>query len=374
VKAFASRIALIVVSIALVGCGSRDDSPGARESDAGSYDVETVVTGLEIPWELAFLPDGRALVTERPGRVRLLDADMRLQPEPVANLDVRLQIGEVSKAGEGGLLGLALDPDFEENRLVYLYYTTADSMKLERWRFTEDDTLTREAELLPGVKAGIRHDSGRIRFGPDKQLYISTGDAGEGELAQDPDSLNGKFLRLTPEQYRGDGPVDPEILSTGHRNPQGFDWEPGTERLISTEHGPSGNDGPQGWDEINEVVGGRNYGWPEVFGDDQEGFAEPLKVYEDALAPSGATFLRQPGSRWTGDYLFANLRGEELRRLRFEGDRIVEDEVLLDGNFGRLRTVVEGPDGRIYVLTSNRDGRGDASEDDDQIVRITPPR
>jgi glucose/arabinose dehydrogenase len=373
VKAFASRIALIVVSVALVGCG-RDDSSGARESDAGSYNVETVVTGLEIPWELVFLPDGRALVTERPGRVRLLDTDMRLRPEPVATLDVRLQIGEVSKAGEGGLLGMALDPDFDENRLLYLYYTTAESMKLERWRFNDDDTLTREAELLPSVKAGIRHDSGRIRFGPDKRLYISTGDAGEGEIAQDPESYNGKFLRLTPEQYRGDGPVEPEILSTGHRNPQGFDWEPGTERLISTEHGPSGNDGPQGWDEINEIVAGENYGWPEVFGEDHEDFAAPLKVYEDALAPSGATFLRQPGSRWTGDYLFANLRGEELRRLRLEGDKIVEDEVLLDGNFGRLRTVVEGPDGRIYVLTSNRDGRGDASEDDDRIVRITPPR
>ena len=165
------------------------------------------------------------------------------------------------------------------------------------------------------------HDSGRIAFGPDGRLYVSTGDAGEPQLAQDPSSLNGKFLALAPAQYRGDAPVRPAIVSSGHRNAQGFDWEPGTGRLISTEHGPSGFDGPEGWDEVNVVVAGANYGWPAAFGPDQRPFAQPLLTYREPLAPSGATFVTSRGSSWTGDYLFACLRGEQLRRVAFGGER-----------------------------------------------------
>jgi len=320
--------------------------------------VETVATGLEVPWEIAFMPDGRALVTERPGRIRLLDAHRRLRDEPVARIDV-------SEQGEGGLLGLALDPQFARNGFVYLYFTTPSAMKLERWRFA-DDRLTREADLIDGtIQAGLIHDSGRIAFGPDRDLYVATGEAGQGDLAQDPQSLNGKFLRLTPDQYRG-GSSRPEIVSLGHRNPQGFDWQPGSNRLISTEHGPSGGDGPQGFDEINLIEKGRNYGWPEVYGEDHRGFTAPLKVYDDAVAPSGATF-------WHGDYFFATLRGEALHRLHLDGTRITRDQTLLRGRYGRLRTVVEGPDGALYVLTSNRDGRGDPTDDDDRILRITLP-
>ena len=176
----------------VAGCGGG----GEQRSDASGLKVETVATGLEIPWEIAFMPDGRALVTERPGRVRLLDADGKLQADPVAEVDV-------SEQGEGGLLGLALDPQFRDNRLVYLYFTTPTAMKLERWRFA-DDALTREADLIDGtIQAGTVHDSGRIAFGPDDDLYVATGEAGQPELAQDPDSLNGKYLRLTPDQYHG---------------------------------------------------------------------------------------------------------------------------------------------------------------------------
>lgn len=323
--------------------------------------------GLEIPWELAFMPDGRALLTERPGRVRLLDRDGRLAEAPVATVAVSAQ-------GEGGLLGLALDPEFTRNRLVYLYFTTAGGMQLERWRLGAGDLLSRQQGLVEGIQAGPIHDSGRIAFGPDERLYVATGDAGDGDLAQDVQSLNGKFLRLDASQYRGDAAVRPETYTIGHRNPQGFDWQPGTRRLISTEHGPSGGDGPQGFDEVNEIVAGRDYGWPQAIGSDHAGFAAPLRVYEEAIAPSGATFVTRAGSAWTGDYLFANLRGENLRRLRFAGRRITVDEPLLEGEFGRLRTVVEGPDGALYVLTSNRDGRGDTADDDDRILRITPPR
>jgi glucose/arabinose dehydrogenase len=358
--------------LALAGCGGGEDAPPASQppqedgAGAGELRVETVATGLEVPWEIAFLPDGRALLTERPGRVRLLEQGGELRADPVAEV-------AVSALGEGGLMGLALDPRFASNRFVYLYFTTEAGLRLERWRFGEDDRLVSEATLVSDIEAGPIHDSGRIGFGPDAMLYVATGDAGDGELAQDDGSLNGKYLRLTAGQYRGDAEVRPEIVSKGHRNPQGFDWEPNTNRLVSTEHGPSGGDGPQGFDEINAIEPGGNYGWPEVFGFEHENFDAPLRVYEAALAPSGATFVAGEGSDWTGDYLFANLRGESLRRLRFDGDEITIDEPLLEGRFGRLRTIVEGPDGDLYALTSNRDGRGDPAGDDDRVLRITPP-
>ena len=326
----------------MLGCGEEEESRPAPEGG-----VEVVAEGLEVPWEIVWLPDGRALLTERPGRIRFLDGDV------IAEVDVSAQ-------GEGGLMGLALDPEFETQPFVYLYFTTAEGLQLERWRF-EDDELTREASLIDGViEAGPIHDSGRIAFGPDRALYVATGDAGNGDLAQDPDSLNGKYLRLT--DYRG-GPVQPEILSTGHRNPQGFDWQPDTARLFSTEHGPSGGDGPQGFDEVNEIIEGANYGWPEVYGADHGDFEAPLKVYEEAIAPSGATF-------WNGEFVFATLRGEALRRLDLDTG---EDEVLLEGDYGRLRTVRVGPDGALYVLTSNRDGRGSPEDGDDRVLRLTEP-
>jgi glucose/arabinose dehydrogenase len=298
--------------------------------------------------------------------VRLLEPDGRLRAKPVATVPAQ-------SVGEGGLLGLAIDPEFARNRFVYLYYTTAGAMRLERWRFS-GGRLERERSLVDGIEAGRIHDSGRIAFGPDRRLYVATGDAGDGALAQRPDSLNGKFLALSPEQYRGSG-GRPEIVSFGHRNPQGFDWEPGSGRLIATEHGPTeGVDGPEGYDEVNDIVLGGNYGWPEAYGFDQGGFNAPLRVYRRPLAPSGGTFLTRPGSPWTGSFVFATLRGEQLRRLEFRDGRVVTDEPLLRGRFGRLRTVVEGPHGALYVLTSNRDGRGIPVRDDDRVLRIIPPR
>jgi glucose/arabinose dehydrogenase len=330
--------------------------------------VQTVATGLEIPWDIAFMPDGRALVTERPGRVRLLNAGGGLQPEPVARIAVAQQ-------GEGGLLGLVLDPDFSTNQLVYLYFTGTDGMLLERWRWT-GSRLVRQVTLVDAIESGEVHDSGRIAFGPDDRLYVATGDAGKPELAQDPDSLNGKFLALTPEQYRGSSTVRPAVVATGLRNSQGFDWQPGTGALIANDHGPTGFDGPEGYDEVNQIVAGGNYGWPEVISNDTDDgkYLAPLRVYREPIAPSGATFLTRPDSPWQGNYVLAALRGEELRRLVLENGRIVADEPLLEGQFGRLRTVKEGPDGDLYVLTSNRDGRGTPRPRDDRILRVRLPR
>lgn len=340
----------------------------APASTSAAVRVKTVATGLEIPWEIAFMPDGRALVTERPGRVRLLGRRGHLQRAPVAYVPV-------SARGEGGLLGLALDPRFAANRRVYLYFTTATGMRLERRRWRRS-RLVREATLVDGIQAGPIHDSGRIAFGPDRRLYVSTGDAGRGELAQDPRSLNGKLLALSPGQYHGNARVQPQIVASGLRNSQGFDWQPRTGRLIATEHGPTGFDGPEGFDEVNHLVAGHDYGWPAVFGSETGGgrFDAPLRVYREAIAPSGATFVTRRGSGWTGDYLLAALRGRQLRRLTFRGDRVVGEQALLTGRFGRLRTVVEGPRGDLYVLTSNRDGRGVPTAADDRILRVIPPR
>jgi glucose/arabinose dehydrogenase len=362
----AAAVVLSALALGATACGGEDDADppapteGSDTSGLGAQPrVETVATGLEIPWEIAFLPDGSALVTERPGRVRLLDPEGRLQPQPVAEVDVSAQ-------GEGGLLGLALDPSFESNGFVYLYYTAGAEMEVARFRY-EDGSLQMEATLIDGIRAGTIHDSGRIHFGPDDRLYISTGDAGQAELAQDEGSLNGKFLRLEPDAYRGGG-GEPEVLSSGHRNPQGFDWEPGSERLIASEHGETG------FDEINQIEEGANYGWPEVEGPDHGDFTAPLVTYEETIAPSGATFVSEEGSAWSGDFLVAALAGEQIRRVRLEDGEATIDEPLFEGRFGRMRTVVEGPDGALYALTNNRDGRGTPREGDDRIIRIVPPQ
>jgi glucose/arabinose dehydrogenase len=338
----------------------------AATTAAAAPRVETVATGLEIPWEIAFLPDGRALVTERPGRVRLLDRRGRLRRKPIARLPV-------AGYGEGGLLGIAVDPRFRRNRYVYLYRTTTRRMQLERRRLVHG-RLVGTTSLIHGIRSGAVHDSGRIAFGPGRRLYVSTGDAGEGALAQDPHSLNGKLLTLAPRQYHSRGHAVPRVLATGLRNSQGFDWQPRTGRLLATDHGPSGFDGPEGYDEVDQIVPGGNFGWPSAIGNDTAGgrFLAPLRLYVAPVAPSGATFVRGR-SRWRGDFLFATLRGEALHRLVLRGGRVVRDQALFAGRFGRLRTVVEGPCGCLYVLTSNRDGRGAPLRGDDRILRIEPP-
>jgi len=364
---------LTVLSAAalLAGCGgdedkddnARQDPPATTTETQTEADtaprgseprVKTVATGLEAPWDLAFLPDGRALLTERPGRVRLLSRSLRLREEPAAEVDV-------AAFGEGGLLGLAVDPDFDSNGFVYLYRTTDSGNEVLRYRF-EGDRLEEDRRVLDGLEAGAIHDGGRIRFGPDGLLYVTTGEAGNPPLAQDEGSLNGKLLRL--RGFRG-GSAKPEIVSSGHRNVQGLDWEPGSDRLLITEFGPDSDD------EVNVIEKGANYGWPDAQGD--EGgpeFEEPLVNYEDVIAPSGGTFVREKGSAWTGSFVFAALRGEQLRRVTADGKT---DEALFEGDFGRLRSVTEGPDGALYALTNNTDGRGSPRDGDDRVIRIVPP-
>lgn len=334
---------------------------GEERANAAAPKVSLIASGLDVPWEIAFLPDGRALVTERPGRVRILGKAGNLRRNPAARVSV-------SADGEGGLLGLALDPRFANgNDFVYLYYTTASGMQLARYRFS-GTRLRRDRVILRGIDAGPIHDSGRIAFGPDEKLYVATGDAGDERLPQRPGSRNGKFLRLSPRSYRGRG-GRAEIFSRGHRNPQGFDWQPGTGRLVSTEHGPDTND------EVNIVRRGGNYGWPLVSGPRHGRFRAPIATFDPSVAPSGATFVSKPDSAWTGDYLFATLVGEHIRRLVISrSGKVVRQQLLFKGRFGRFRTVVEAPDGSLYALTSNQDGRGSPTSKDDRILRIVPPR
>ena len=359
---------LALAALTPLACGGDDDEPSgqsppraesAPQADGagllradGAPRLETVAEGLEAPWDLAFLPDGRALVTERPGRVRLLSPELELEPDPIAEIDV-------AAVGEGGLLGVAVDPDFEENSFVYLYRTTDGGNEVVRYRF-DGRALEEDRVLADGIQAGAIHNGGRIRFGPDGALYATTGDAGQDTLSQDEGSPNGKILRID------NGPA--QVHSSGHRNVQGLDWQPGSDRLVATEHGPDGDD------EINLIEAGSNYGWPEVTGTEHGDFTAPRTVYEDSIAPSGATFVSLPGSAWTGDYLFGALVGEQVRRLSLSSDgEVTRNEALFEGELGRVRTVVEGPDGALYALTNNTDGRGAPREGDDRVVRIVPP-
>src|SRR4051794_33733764 len=346
--------ALAAATATLPACGGDDNSApvvtktvtqpeqpptSGRKQDKSSLPTGTVVRGLDVPWELVFLPDGGALVTERSGTVRRLDRNLKLKPEPVAQIKVQAE-------GEGGLLGMTIDPRFKRNHLLYLYRTTASGNEVVRYRYA-GGKLTDPQTIVRGIKAGVIHNGGRLKFGPDGALYITTGETGDSGLAQQAESLNGKILRVKDPRS---GAVKPEIVSLGHRNVQGLDWQPGTELLYASEFGPDAHD------EINQIRDGQNYGWPDFEG--KEGPGPALVDYPQVVAPSGATFVRGSGSRWSGDLLVTCLIGEQMRRITFESNRVVSDQKMYEGKYGRLREVVQGPDGAIYLLTNNTDGRG----------------
>ncbi len=333
--------------------------------------VDTVAEGLDVPWSVAWTPDGSMLFTERAGQLRVVQ-DGVLQDEPVLSLDV----GDV----EGGLLGVAVDPGYQENNYIYLYYTDAGFLQLENRlvRYVYDGSQIREdGTVVDGIPGGPYHDGGRIKFGPDGKLYVTTGDAGLPDLSQDPGSLGGKILRVNPDgTIPRDNPFgDSPVYSLGHRNPQGLDWD-ASGNLVITEHGPSGWQGT-GRDEINLVTPGSNYGWPEVSGDGaREGMTGPiLHTGDEVWAPSGAAFYDSDAiPQWTGKYFVAALRGSHLHMVEFdlENNAVLSDQRLFEGDFGRLRDVAVGPDGSLYVLTSNRDGRGNPQANDDRILKISP--
>jgi len=312
--------------------------------------VSTVARGLVHPWEMAFLPDGSALVSERPGRLRFVTKGLRLSSRVIARFDV--------SGGEGGLLGVAVDPRFRVNRYVYVFRTTEGGAALVRYRFVRRRLHSRRV-LAGGISANRIHNGGRVKFGPGRRLYFTTGDSANPSTAQSSRSRNGKFLSLSRRQVLGRG-GRPTIVSKGHRNPQGFAFSPRRGTLFATEHGAVGND------EVNIIRRGRNYGWPLIQGSQRApGLTSPLVFYRNAIAPSGATFVRQGGSSWSGDFMFGALRGEHIRRLTITNGSVTRNQALFRGDFGRIRTVVEGPDGALYALTTNGSN--------DRILRIVPP-
>lgn len=319
---------------------------------SAELEYEVVASELEVPWELVFLPDGELLVTERPGRLVKIGLDKSV-----------VEVEGVEHIGEGGLLGLALHPSFAENRQIYLYLTSRVEgglvNRVERYRF-EGESLTDREVILAEVPGASYHDGGRIKFGVDGKLYVTTGDAGKTELSQDKESLAGKILRLNED---GSVPEDNSfgdfVFSYGHRNPQGIDWDD-EGRMWATEHGPSG------FDEINLIEKGSNYGWPEAKGDEESASfvgSSLTSGAEDTWAPSG---MEIDGDRM----FFGGLRGESLFELEIKNDKLSGLKRHFFREFGRIRFVRKSPDGEWYVATNNRDGRGSVQKGDDKIIKI----
>lgn len=342
-----------------------------RPSGGGSPEikVEEVVGGLVVPWSISFINEHEAIVTERVGRVDLLDVSSG-RMEVVGTVPV-------AHEGEAGLLGSAVVRLGRAMRVV-LYYTYSRDGRLFNRLSTFDESLSDEQVLIDGIPGAVVHNGGRVRVGPDGRLYATTGDARVPELSQSLSSLAGKILRIAPDGSVPDDNPFPglPIYSLGHRNPQGIDWHPVTKLLYATEHGPSGEFLQFAHDEVNLIVPGGNYGWPHVIGTGGGGkYIDP--IIESGLetwAPSGCSFYSgRWNEEWRNDLLFATLRGEHLHRLTLDEDgrTVVRTEKYLSGTYGRLRDVVEGPDGSIYLLTSNRDGRGSPRPNDDRILRIS---
>ena len=331
--------------------------------------VETVVEGLEVPWDLAFTPDGRILITERPGRIRVVTNGI-LQPIPYATI-------EAFHSSEAGLMGITLHPNFAVNGHLYVCYTYREG----RSTFNRIARLTDQGEqavdhhvILDHIPGANRHDGCRIRFGPDGYLYATTGDATDPALAQDLDSLAGKVLRMTADgAVPLDNPFPASLVYTwGHRNPQGLDWHPVTGDLFITEHGPDRDD------EVNVLEPGKNYGWPEITGaSGAPGYVDSALSLTPTVAIAGAAFVTGNSfpKAWRGNLVFAALKSSHLQRVVLEPPDfrvLASRQTLFQGEFGRLRAVVMGPDGYLYFTTSNRDGRGSRRQGDDRLLRLGP--
>ncbi|MBW3538586.1 PQQ-dependent sugar dehydrogenase [Candidatus Parcubacteria bacterium] len=326
---------------------------------------QVVVSNLDTPWAIEFAPDGRLFLSERGGRVRVVK-NGRLQPEPVARI-------EVAEIDEGGLLGLALDPDFRDNSYIYLYhaYRSGGRILNRVVRLTERDGRAGGSKVILDNIPGARfHDGGRIKFGPDRKLYVTTGDALQPELAQDRASLAGKILRLNADgSVPNDNPFPGSpVFSLGHRNPQGLAWHPETGDLFATEHGP------QAHDEVNLIKPGANYGWPRHVGKVLSPAFDPAVAdYRDPVIESGNTTWAPSGAAFADGLLFAGLRSRTLWQLTLRDNQRAGDlNARLQDRFGRLRDVAVGPDGSIYLATGNRDGRGTPAPEDDRIIRLKP--
>lgn len=342
------------------------------------FKVETIARGLEVPWDLEPLPDGRMFILERAGRVRVL-RDQQLDPTPY-----QVTLENFVTRGEGGLMDLALHPNYATNKLVYLSYTveTNGAMHTRVTRFRDTGTgLVLERQILNADPIeGTKHFGSRIGFGKDGKLYVTLGERAKWDQAQDLGNVNGKTLRLQDDgtipsdnPFVGRTGAKPEIFSYGNRNVQAMAFQPETGLIWQAEHGPTGYDRPGGGDEINIIEAGKNYGWPIIHHSmTQAGLESPLMQFTPASAPGGAAFYT--GDRfpqWQGNFFVANLRGQSLQRFTINGRQIVSVENLLSNEYGRLRAVAVA-DGYLYVSTSNGDGYGSGRRGEDTILRLSP--
>jgi glucose/arabinose dehydrogenase len=343
-----------VPDAATVGAASPSEASNAPPAIGAPADL---ATGLQVPWGLTFLPDGRALVGERPsGDVSIITAQG----------DVK-RVGTVpgvADDGEGGLLGVVTSPTFADDQFVYAYVTTNTDNRVVRMRLTNDRLVGARA-VLTSIPKNSFHDGGRLLFGPDGMLYVTTGDAGEPDLAQDRASLSGKILRITPDGAIPDDNPFPgsPVWSYGHRNVQGLAFDDAGQ-LWATEFGSSA------YDELNLIEAGENYGWPEVEGaggstSEANGFTDPQVTWPTSEAsPSGLA--------WHDGVLYMGaLRGERLWEVPVDGDTAQQPTSALDGELGRIRTVMVAPDGTLWLTTSNTDGRGSPQPDDDRVVSVS---
>ena len=376
------RLLILLSFTTAFGCANAAPMGGIENTvfetqDKMKFRVETVASGLEVPWGFAFLPNKDLLFTERPGRVRLIE-NGKLKADAIYS------VPDVEPSGESGLMDISVHPEFASNGFVYLAYaynSDGKRVKVVRYKYTGGKFIEPKT-IVENIPGAPNHAGTRARFGPDGNLYVTTGDSTDWNLAQKTDSLAGKTLRLNDDgtipkdnPFVGQPAYRPEIWTIGHRNAQGLAWQPGTGLMFQTEHGPSGFEGKGGGaDEVNIVERGKNYGWPTIYGrTTAPGMEAPLLEYSPACAPASGAFYngdKLPGFK--GNFFLGCLRGAKIIRVVLDGRKVVSQENLLEGNLGRIREIAEGPDGFIYFSTSNRDGRGSAAADDDRIMRLVP--
>jgi glucose/arabinose dehydrogenase len=347
------------------------DNPISPFPMGNNYTITPVATGLFVPWSIVFTSADRILITERNGAIREVK-------NGALNFTPLITFSEVSQTGEEGLMGLAKDPNYNSNNRLYACLAYEENEKLfdKVVALTDNQSsITLSNTLIDTIPAAKFHAGCRIKFGPDEKLYITTGDATDKSLPQNIDSVGGKILRINADgSIPADNPFpNSPVYSYGHRNPQGIDWHPGTYALIETEHGPSLIDGPAGGDEVNEIVKGGNYGWPLVSHENtKEGTVPPLLLFTPAEAPASGAFFVSENPNLNNNYFFGALVGKGILRvvLSESSPHTIHFYEKLTVNKGRIRDVIQSPDGALYFTTSNRDGRGKPGDNDDALYKL----